>query len=131
MTRKIFFSDFFNLPGLFLPPGVWGSQTFSNGLQLSEYVQVVCRNMIGTCLKSVSKTTTFSFFPGFPAIKETVAHIQPNGQSGENYQKSTWKIFSRLKDLPMCKVSEKNNERFPRKSVSYVRTHARTYEHDS
>ena len=45
-----------------------GSQTFSNGLQLSEYVQVVCRNMNETCLKSVSKTPTFWFFLGFPAI---------------------------------------------------------------
>ena len=32
------------------------------GSQLSEYVQVVCRNTNGTCLKSVSKTPTFFFF---------------------------------------------------------------------
>ena len=43
-------------------------------------IQVVCRNMNVTCLKSVSKTPTFRFLQGFPALKETVAHIQANGQ---------------------------------------------------
>ena len=43
---------------------------------------------------------------GFPARKETVVHIQPNGQfltvfgqngqNGENYQKSAWNIFLAL-----------------------------------
>ena len=56
-----------------------GSKKFSTGPQLSEYVWVVCRNTNGTCLKSVSKTPTFRF-QGFPALKETVAHIQPNGK---------------------------------------------------
>ena len=55
------------------------SQTFPTGLRLSEYVQVVCQNTIGTCLKSVSKHI-FSGFQGFPALKETVAHIERNGQ---------------------------------------------------
>ena len=41
------------------PTGRGGSQIFSTGLQLSEYVQVVCRNTNGTCFKSVSKTPTF------------------------------------------------------------------------
>ena len=40
-----------------------------------------------------------------------------NGQNGENYQKSAWNIFL-----------AKNNERFPRKSVAYVRTDVRTDE---
>ena len=59
------------------------------GPQLSEYVQVVCRNMNATCLKWVSKTPT-QVFQGFPALKETVAHIQPNSQFwivfGQNWQ---------------------------------------------
>ena len=35
-------------------------------------------------------------------------------------------LFSRLQTLTKCKVSEKNNERFPRKSVTYGRTDGRT-----
>ena len=49
-----------------------------------------------------------------------------NGQNGENYQKSAWNIFPRLQALTNCKVSEKSNERFPRKSVTDERMHART-----
>ena len=56
---------------------VFGSKKLSTGPQLSEYVWVVCRNTKGTCLKSVSKTPTFQ---GFTSLKETFAHIQPNGQ---------------------------------------------------
>ena len=61
----------------------------------------------------------------FSALKGTLPHIQPNGQflpvfgqngqNGENYQKK------RLEQ-----VSEKSNERFPRKSVTHERTYART-----
>ena len=36
------------------------------------------------------------------------------------------KFFSRLRALTNCKVSEKNNERFPRKSEAYERTYVRT-----
>ena len=43
-----------------------------------------------------------------------------NGQNGENYQKSAWKIFLKLTS-PNCKVSEKSNERFPRKKVTHGR----------
>ena len=48
-----------------------------------------------------------------------------NGQNGENYQKSAWNIFLALTS-PNCKVSEKSNERFPRKSVADVRTDGQT-----
>ena len=44
-----------------------------------------------------------------------------NDQNGENYQKSALKIFLVLTS-PNCKVSEKINERFPRKSVTYGET---------
>ena len=81
-------------------------QFFSTGLQLSEHVQVVCPNTNGTCLKSVSKA--LSHFT-FPALKETIAHIHPNGQfwtvfgqngqNGENYQKTLGTFFSRLQAL--------------------------------
>ena len=40
-----------------------------------------------------------------------------NDQSGENYQKALRTFFSHLQGLTKCKVSEKINERFPRKSV--------------
>ena len=43
-----------------------------------------------------------------------------NGQSGETYQKTLGTFLSRLKALTKCKVSEKNKEWFPRKSVTYV-----------
>ena len=36
-------------------------------------------------------------------------------------------FFSHLQALTMCKVSEKSNERFPRKRVTDERTYARTY----
>ena len=49
-----------------------------------------------------------------------------NGQNGENYQKSAWNIFSHLQALTNCKISEKSNERFPRKIVAYERTYGRT-----
>ena len=35
-------------------------------------------------------------------------------------------FFLRLQALTNCKVSEKSNERFPRKSVTHERTHERT-----
>ena len=44
------------------------------------------------------------------------------GQNGENYQNSAWNIFLLLTS-PNCKVSEKSNERFPRKRVRPERTH--------
>ena len=37
--------------------------------KLSEYVHVFCRNTIGTCLKSVSKSPTFRFFRDFLPLK--------------------------------------------------------------
>ena len=42
-------------------------------------------------------------------------------------KKALGTFLSRLQALTNCKVSEKSNERFPRKSVAYVRTDARTY----
>ena len=48
-----------------------------------------------------------------------------NGQNGENYQKSAWNNFLALTS-PNCKVSEKSNERFPRKSIAYGRTNGQT-----
>ena len=51
------------------------------------------------------------------------------------FKKALGTFFSHLQALTHCKVSEKSNERFPRKSVTDERTHAstdvRTYEHDS
>ena len=63
------------------------------------------------------ENTYFQVFQGFPALKDTVAHIQPNGQfwtvfgqNGQNgnfFQKSAWNIFLPLQALTNCKVSEK------------------------
>ena len=57
-------------------------------------------------LKIGFKYTYFHVFKGFPALKETIAHIQPNGQfwpvfgqngqNGGNYQKRAWNIFLAL-----------------------------------
>ena len=56
--------------------------------------------------KELAENTNFQVFQGFPALKETVAHIQPNGQNflpkwakRDFFQKSVWNIFSLLKDL--------------------------------
>ena len=50
------------------------------------------------------------------------------GQNGENYQKSAWNIFLSLTSPNYnCKVSEKSNERFLRKSVTDERTYERMY----
>ena len=106
----------------------------STGPQLSEYVRVVYE---WNLLKIGFKNTYFQVFPGFAAIAETVAHIQPNGkfwpvfgQNGENDQKSAWKVFL-ANASRNCKVSEKSNEQFPRKSVTDVRKNLRTDERDS
>ena len=71
------------------------------------------------------KNTYFQVFQGFPALKETRAHIQPNGQfwpifgqNGQNgnfFKKAIGTFFSLLKALINCKVSEKSNEGFPKK----------------
>ena len=87
-------------------------------------------------LKIGFKNTYVQVFQGFPALKETRAHIQPNGHFDQFLAKmaKTVKIikkafgtfFSHLQALTNCKVSEKSNERFPRKSVAYERTYGRT-----
>ena len=51
-----------------------------------------------------------------------------NGQNGNFFQKSVWKIFSLLKALIKCKVSEKSNEWFLRKSGTNEHTDGRTNE---
>ena len=48
------------------------------------------------------------------------------GQNGENLKKALGTFFSHLQALKKCKVSEKRNEQFPRKSVAYVRTDGQT-----
>ena len=76
-------------------------------------------------LKIGFKNTYFQVFQGFSALKETVAHIQPNGQFwtvfGQNGQngifskKAFGTFFSLLKPLINFKVSEKSNDGIPRK----------------
>ena len=71
------------------------------------------------------ENTYFQVFQGFPALKETVVHIQQNGQfwtifgqNGQNgifFKKAFRTFFSLLKALINCKVSEKSNEGIPRK----------------
>ena len=85
-------------------------------------------------LKIGFKNTYFQVFQGFPALKETVAHIQPNGQfwtvfgqNGRNgifFKKALGTFFPPLQALTNCKVSEKSNERISR----YFRTNGRTNE---
>ena len=80
-------------------------------------------------LKISFENTYFQVFQGFPALKETVAHIQPNGQfwtvfgqngkNGENYQKSA------LLTLLTVKFQKKVMNGFREKS--FGRTYGRTY----
>ena len=80
----------------------------------------------------------FQVFRGFPALKETVAHIQPNGQFwtvfGQNlrnrifFKKVFGTFFLLLKALINCKVSEKSNEGIPRNRVWDERTDEQTNE---
>ena len=42
------------------------------------------------------KNTYFQVFPGFPALKETVAHKSQIGQNGESYKNSAGNIFLTL-----------------------------------
>ena len=89
-------------------------------------------------LKICFKNTYVQVFQEFPALKETRAHIQPNGHFDQFLAKmaKTVKIikkalgtfFSHLQALTNCKVSEKSNERFPRKRVTNERTNVRTDE---
>ena len=128
--------------------GGGGAQKFSTGLQLSEYVQIACRNTNGTCLKSVSKTHTLRFFRFFRLQRLCFEQkleilirgsgknaknlsffviLGQKGQNGENYQKKTLGTFFSLLQAPTnFKVSEKSNEQFPRKSVAFVRMDGRT-----
>ena len=46
-------------------------------------------------------------------------------------KKALGTFLSRLQALTNCKVSEKSNERFPRKSVAHTRTYGRTHRRDS
>ena len=49
-----------------------------------------------------------------------------NGQNGNFFKKALGTFFSHLQALTDCKVSEKSNEQFPRKSVADGRTNGRT-----
>ena len=74
-------------------------------------------------LKISFTNTYFQGFPGFLALKETVAHVQPKGQFWPVFGKiaKTVKIikkvhgtfFSLLHALTNCKVSEKVMNGFP------------------
>ena len=88
------------------------------------------------------ENTYFQVFQGFPALnKETVAHIQPNGQfwtvfrqNGQNgifFKKVLGTFLSRLQALTNCKVSEKINELFSSNRVTHACTHARTDDRES
>ena len=101
------------------------SHKFSTGPQLSEYVQVVCRNTNGTCLRSVSQTPTFTIFQDFQPLKtllHTSSQMANFGQflakmekTGFFFKKAFGTFFSLLKALINCKVSEKSNEGIQRK----------------
>ena len=133
--HKKFFSVFFSVFQSFF------TNKFSTGPQLSENLQVVCRNTNGTCLKSVSKTPTFRFFRDFQPLKglfhtssqmANFDHILSKMAKMEKIIKiALGTFFSHLQALTNCKVSEKSNERFPRKSVTDERTDERTDRRDS
>ena len=53
------------------------------------------------------------------------------GETGFFFKKELGTFFLPLQALPNCKVSEKSNERFPRKSLTDERTYERTHERDS
>ena len=55
----------------------------------------------------------------------TLENFWPKWPTSENYQKSAWNIFLALTS-PTCKVSEKSNKQFPRKSVTHACTHVYT-----
>ena len=84
---------------------------------------VVCCNTKGTCLKSVSKTRTFRLFRDSQPLKRHTSSQMANfGQFWPKWAKRDFfqrkrleHLFSLLKALINCKVSEKSNERIPRK----------------
>ena len=90
---------------------------FSTGPQLSEYVQVVCRNKNGTCLKSVSKTPTFRFFRDSQHLRRLLhtssqmanfgQFLAKMGEKGFFFKKAFGTFFSLFKALINCKVSLK------------------------
>ena len=71
--------------------------------------------------KKYEKPPFFSFW----AKKADFGYFCQNGQNGEKYQKALGTLFLHLQALTKCKVSEKSNERFPRKRT-YVCTKERT-----
>ena len=102
-------------------------QIFSTGPQFSEYVQDVCRNTNGTCLKSVPKTPTFRFFRDFQPLKRLLHTSSQMANFDQFFAKmaKTVKIikkalgifFSRLQALTNCKVSEKVTNGFREKAL--------------
>ena len=137
----MFFRQNFNgnliLRTKFLTQKFFFQHKFSTGPKLSEYVQVVCRNMNGTWLKLISKTTTFRFFRDFQPLKglfhtssqmaNFAQFLTKMAKTVKIIKKVLGTFFSHLQALTNCKVSEKSNERFPRKRVTHVRTYVRTY----
>ena len=133
MTQEIFFGHFFGFSVIFLstaaPPQIfYRSPAFRicTGC-LPKYVW--------NLLKIGFKNTYFQVFQGFPALKETVAHIQSNGrfwtvfcQNGRNgiFSKRLEHLFPPLQALTNCKFSEKSNEQISRKAVANGRTDGRT-----
>ena len=144
MTQEIFFGHFFGFSVIFLPTCPPGGGVGERGVTQIFYRSPAFRICTGylpkyewNLLKIGFKNTYFQVFQGFPALKETRAHIQPNGHFDQFLAKmaKTVKIikkalgtfFSHLQALTNCKVSEKSNEQFPRKRVTNVRTYGRTY----
>ena len=126
------------------PPRGWGCRGVTEIFYRSPAFRI-CTGCLAkyelNLLKIGFKDTYVQVFQGFPALKETRAHIQPNGHFDQFLAKmaKTVKIikkalgtfFSHLQALNNCIVSEKSNERFPRKRVTNRRTYVRTDRRDS
>ena len=141
---KKFFDPNLGFWVIFLPTATPGCGGGGGGSKIFFYWSPAFRICTGclakyelNLIKIGLKNTYVQVFQGFPALKETCAHLQPNGHFDQFLAKmaKTVKIikkalgtfFSHLQALTNCKVSEKSNERFQRKRVTHVRTHARTY----
>ena len=92
---------------------------FSTGLQLSEYVQVVCRKMNETCWKSVFKTPTFRFFRDFRLFQQSAKlskdQIWVNFSQKEISTQKRRRRFFRLQRLCIDKKLENSDMRFWKK----------------
>ena len=93
-------------------------------LQRLGLVQKIGKFKWTDCEKNAKNLHFLAFWAKMANFEQFLAKM---GKTGIFFKKALGTFFSRLQALTNCKVSEKSNERFPRKRVTNERTNERTY----